>query len=72
MSRKSPRFLAFKKAKENNSIVYEGNAKGVAYQHSLISNLYLIWGQYDLAIEENQKADQILKYIMKKVRKSLA
>ena len=66
VSRKSPRFLAFKKAKENNSIVYEGNAKGVAYQHSLISNLYLIWGQYDLAIEENQKADQILKYIVEK------
>ena len=69
VSRKSPRFLAFKKAKENNSIVYEGNAKGVAYQHSLISNLYLIWGQYDLAIEENQKADRILKYIIEKSEK---
>ena len=70
VSRKSPRFLAFKKAKENNSIVYEGNAKGVAYQHSLISNLYLIWGQYDLAIEENQKADRILKYIIEKSEKN--
>ena len=66
VSRNSPRFLAFKKAKEKNSIVYEGNAKGVAYQHSLISNLYLIWGQYDLAVEENQKADRILKYIIDK------
>jgi len=70
VSRKSPRFLAFKKAKENNSIVYEGNAKGVAYQHSLISNLYLIWGQYDLAIEENQKADRLLKYIIEKSEKN--
>ena len=70
VSRKSPRFLAFKKAKENNSIVYEGNAKGVAYQHSLISNLYLIWGQYDLAIEESQKADRILKYIIEKSEKN--
>ena len=70
VSRKSPRFLAFKKAKENNSIVYEGNAKGVAYQHSLISNLYLIWEQYDLAIEENQKADRILKYIIEKSEKN--
>ena len=69
VSKKSSRFLAFKKAKEKNSIVYEGNAKGVAYQHSLISNLYLIWGQYDLAIEQNQKADRILKYIIEKSEK---
>ena len=72
VSRKSPRFLAFQKAQEKNDIVYEGNAKGVAYQHSLISNLYTMWGQYDLAIEENQKADRIIKYIIEKSEKILA
>ena len=66
VSRKSSRFLAFQKARKKNDIVYEGNGKGVAYQHSLISNLYTIWGQYDLAVEENRKANQILEYIIEK------
>ena len=70
VSRKSPRFLAFQKAQEKNDIVYEGNANGVAYQHSLISSLYTMWGQYDLAIEENQKADRILKYVIEKSEKN--
>ena len=66
VSRKSPRFLSYKKSLEKNSIVYENTASGVAYQHYLISNLYKIWEQYDLAIEENQKADRILKDIIEK------
>ena len=66
VSRKASRFLAYKKAQEKNSILYEGNAKGVAYQHYLISTLYTLWGQYDLAVEENRKADLILKYILEK------
>ena len=40
ISRSSTRFIAFKKAQEDGKVVYEGNARGVAYQHQLISNLY--------------------------------
>ncbi|MFL3005099.1 MAG: transcriptional regulator [Candidatus Neomarinimicrobiota bacterium] len=70
VSRKSPRFLAYKKSLEKNSIVYENSARGVAYQHYLISNLYKIWEQYDFAVEENQKADRILKDIIDKSENS--
>tara|TARA_X000000950_G_scaffold139405_1_gene172989 strand:- start:3221 stop:5044 length:1824 start_codon:yes stop_codon:yes gene_type:complete len=70
VSRKSPRFLSYKKSLEKNSIVYENTASGVAYQHYLISNLYKIWEQYDLAVEENQKADRILKDIIEKSENS--
>jgi len=66
ISRNSTRFIAFKKAQEDGKVVYEGNARGVAYQHQLISNLYIIWKQYDLALEENRNAQSILKFILEK------
>ena len=66
VSRNSTRFLAFEKARIDDKVVYEGNARGVAYQHHLISNLYILWKQYDLAIKENRKAESILKYILEK------
>ena len=66
ISRNSTRFVAFKKAQEDGKVVYEGNARGVAYQHQLISNLYIIWKQYDLALEENRNAQSILKFILEK------
>ena len=66
ISRNSTRFVAFKKAQEDGKVVYEGNARGVAYQHQLISNLYIRWKQYDLALEENRNAQSILKFILEK------
>ena len=66
ISRNSTRFIAFEKAQEFGKVVYEGNARGVAYQHQLISNLYIIWKQYDLALEENRNAQSILKFILEK------
>ena len=66
ISRSSTRFIAFEKAQEDGKVVYEGNARGVAYQHQLISNLYIIWKQYDLAIKENRNAQSILKFILEK------
>ena len=70
VSRKSPNFLAYNKSLEKNSIVYGNNARGVAYQHYLISNLYKIWEQYDLAVEENHKAELILRDIIEKSENS--
>ncbi len=64
ISLRSSRYLAFEKAREQNKIIYEGVASGVAYQHKLIASLYNLWGQYDLALEQSLMADSILKYII--------
>ena len=64
ISRNSTRFIAFEKAKSDNKVIYEGNARGVAYQHHLISSLYILWEQYDLALEENRKAESILRFVL--------
>ena len=60
ISRNSTRFIAFEKAQEDGKVVYEGNARGVAYQHQLISNLYIIWKQYDLAWKKIVKLNPYL------------
>ena len=59
-------YRAFKKSAKQNKVLYPGTARGVAYQHYLISNLFLQWGKYDLALEEIRKTDDILKTIINK------
>ena len=58
------RYKAFQRSLTGKTIDYPGSGKGVAYQHSLMAQLYYAWNLNDMALEQLKAADSLLSYVM--------
>ena len=64
VKRGSARYKAFQKSLTGETIDYAPTGKGVAYQHSLMAELYFAWNINDMALEQLEASDSLLSYVM--------
>ena len=64
VKRGQARYKAFQSSLTGETIDYPGSGKGVAYQHSLLAELYFAWNLNDMALEQLKAADSLLNYVM--------
>ena len=74
VKRGQAKYKAFQKSLSSETIDYPRSGQGVAYQHSLIAELYFAWGLNDMALEQLSAADSLIKYAMRgpALKKSIA
>ena len=65
VKRGQAKYKAFQKSLSSETIDYPRSGQGVAYQHSLIAELYFSWGLNDMALEQLSAADSLIKYAMR-------
>ena len=65
IKRGQAKYKAFQKSLLSETIDYPRSGQGVAYQHSLIAELYFAWGLNDMALEQLNAADSLIKYAMR-------
>ena len=65
VKRGQAKYKAFQKSLSSETIDYPRSGQGVAYQHSLIAELYFAWGLNDMALEQLSAADSLIKYAMR-------
>ena len=64
VKRGQAKYKAFQKSLSSETIDYPRSGQGVAYQHSLIAELYYAWGLKDMALEQLSAADSLISYAM--------
>ena len=60
VKRGSARYKAFQKSITGSRIDYPTVALGVAYSHSLLAELYSVWGLYDMSLEQLHASDSLV------------
>ena len=64
VKRGQARYKAFQRSLTGETIDYPSSGKGVAYQHSLMAELYYAWNLNDMALEQLKASDSLLSYVM--------
>ena len=64
VKRGQAKYKAFQKSLSSETIDYPRSGQGVAYQHSLMAELYYAWGLNDMALEQLSAADSLINYAM--------
>ena len=64
VKRGQARYKAFQSSLTSETIDYPSSGKGVAYQHSLMAELYYAWNLNDMALEQLKSSDSLLSYVM--------
>ena len=64
VKRGQAKYKAFQKSLSSETIDYPRSGQGVAYQHSLMAELYYAWGLKDMALEQLSAADSLINYAM--------
>ena len=65
IKRGQAKYKAFQKSLLSETIDFPKVGQGVAYQHSLLAELYYSWNLYDMALEQLNAADSLIGYAMK-------
>ena len=64
VKRGQARYKAFQRSLTGETIDYPSSGKGVAYQHSLMAELYYAWNLNDMALEQLKASDSLLSYVI--------
>ena len=65
IKRGQAKYKAFQKSLLSETIDFPKLGQSVAYQHSLLAELYYSWNLYDMALEQLNAADSLIGYAMK-------